>query len=241
MGPIKIGVDLGQKHDYSAIVVAELVEERKDNYEVRSMQRLPLNTPYPQVAHRLIEVRDKVRSKANSKNGPEILVDATGLGQPVVDMIQQNGVSVTSVLLTGGEKAVLKEGSWHIAKSALVCRLQVLLQDRRLKFSKHHPLAEAMIDELLNFEIKVSQGGQDTYGAFKTGAHDDLVVALGLACWRLWRPSRSCVDVYCPGWRERISASRKTALQPTVQKTKETPSGGLTREERLVEFRKAIT
>lgn len=39
--------------------------------------------------------------------------------------------------------------------------------------------AEAMQEELLNYEIKISDAGHDTYGAFKTGKHDDLVTALG--------------------------------------------------------------
>jgi hypothetical protein len=40
-----------------------------------------------------------------------------------------------------------------------------------------------MIEELLNYEIHVSEEGRDQYGAFKIGSHDDLVTALGLACW----------------------------------------------------------
>jgi len=35
--------------------------------------------------------------------------------------------------------------------------------------------------ELLTYEIKVSENGADTYGAFKVGTHDDLATALGLA------------------------------------------------------------
>jgi hypothetical protein len=39
-----------------------------------------------------------------------------------------------------------------------------------------------MIAELQNFEIHVSESGKESYDA-RTGAHDDLVVSLGLACW----------------------------------------------------------
>ena len=41
--------------------------------------------------------------------------------------------------------------------------------------------AEATRQELLDYEIRVSEDGHDSYGAFKTGKHDDLVTALGLA------------------------------------------------------------
>jgi hypothetical protein len=43
------------------------------------------------------------------------------------------------------------------------------------------PEAAAMREELLDYEIKVSEDANERYGAFKVGAHDDLVTALGLA------------------------------------------------------------
>jgi hypothetical protein len=53
--------------------------------------------------------------------------------------------------------------------------------------------AGSRADELVNYEIKVSEGGMDVYGAFRVGTHDDLVTALGLAVqgdprprWRAW-------------------------------------------------------
>jgi hypothetical protein len=33
----------------------------------------------------------------------------------------------------------------------------------------------------LEYEVRVSDDGHDRYGAFRTGKHDDLVTALGLA------------------------------------------------------------
>jgi hypothetical protein len=41
--------------------------------------------------------------------------------------------------------------------------------------------AEATRAELLDYEIRVSEDGHDSCGAFRTGKHDDLVTALGLA------------------------------------------------------------
>ena len=35
--------------------------------------------------------------------------------------------------------------------------------------------------ELLDYEIRVTEDANDHYGAFRVGAHDDLVTALGLA------------------------------------------------------------
>jgi hypothetical protein len=38
-----------------------------------------------------------------------------------------------------------------------------------------------MKDELLDYEIRISEDANERYGAFKVGTHDDLVTALGLA------------------------------------------------------------
>lgn len=39
-----------------------------------------------------------------------------------------------------------------------------------------------LAQELQDFEIRVNENANLVSGAFRTGAHDDLVVALGLSC-----------------------------------------------------------
>jgi hypothetical protein len=61
----------------------------------------------------------------------------------------------------------------------LVSRLQMLLQIRRL----HLPVtseAIALTRELQDYQIKVSERGHASFNA-RQGAHDDLVIALGLS------------------------------------------------------------
>lgn len=41
--------------------------------------------------------------------------------------------------------------------------------------------ARQLAKELLDYEIRVDELADDLYGAFKVGAHDDLVTAVGLA------------------------------------------------------------
>lgn len=49
--------------------------------------------------------------------------------------------------------------------------------------------AETLAEELLDYEIRVDQDANDRYGAFRVGAHDDLVTALGLAVQLDYRPA----------------------------------------------------
>ncbi len=198
MGPplIYVGVDLGQKRDPTAIVVTELVEEwpepdpwtprhlrrpRQSYYAVRFLTRLPLGTPYTQVVDQLQEIVARIKERA-PKAFVRVVLDATGVGQPVLDLVRERlkDVAVTGVILGAGERAELGLPEARVGKAYLVSRLQVLLQTGRLRLPRT-PEGLALVEELLNFEIRVDQAGQDRYGAFKVGTHDDLVVALGLS------------------------------------------------------------
>ena len=67
-----------------------------------------------------------------------------------------------------------------LGKALLVSRLQVLLQSRRVHLPRTME-ARVLAQELLDYEIPVSEQANDTYGAFRVGSHDDQVTALGLA------------------------------------------------------------
>ncbi len=81
-----------------------------------------------------------------------------------------------------------------VGKAYLVSRLQALFQTGRVKLPAGHPEAAAMSRELMGYEIRVDADATDRYGAFKTGAHDDLVTALGLAV--IGEPARSGARSY---------------------------------------------
>jgi len=191
---VRIGIDVGQKVDPTAIAVME-VERRGPNQEVnyvgRHLERLPLGTSYPEVAARLRAIVAGVRERVPAAYTPgvgygpapldlRVAVDATGVGQPVVDLLAAAGVKVTPVYFTHGDRRTEERGQVTIGKAFLVSRLKTLFQTQCV----HLPTtaeAEAMQRELLDYEIRVTEDANDTYGAFKVGAHDDLVTAIGLA------------------------------------------------------------
>ena len=109
-----------------------------------------------------------------------LYVDGTGVGQPVVDLLAAAGVTPTAVYFTHGDRRTEERGQITLGKAWLVSHLQALLQTRRLHLPKTAE-AEVLAKELLDYEIRADQDANDRYGAFKVGAHDDLVTALGLA------------------------------------------------------------
>ncbi len=42
--------------------------------------------------------------------------------------------------------------------------------------------AQSLVRELQDFRVTITEAANDTYGG-RTGAHDDLVLAVALACW----------------------------------------------------------
>jgi hypothetical protein len=85
--------------------------------------------------------------------------------------------------LTGGINPSDDGIQIKLPKTQMASTLVALFDDGRVKLPKTSKEIEAMVEELLNYEIHVSEEGHDQYGAFKIGTHDDMVTALGLACW----------------------------------------------------------
>ena len=186
---ITIGIDIGQKVDPTAICVLEKVKRTDgDHYLARFLETLPLGTPYPAIAERLGQIVGGVHVQISNtpagKSRITTFADATGVGAPVVDLLRLDGVKVVACYFTHGdrrtEERVNGQEQVSIGKAWLVSRLQALLQTNRLHLPRT-PEADLLAQELLDYEIKVSEDANDRYGAFKVGAHDDLVTALGLA------------------------------------------------------------
>lgn len=181
---VVIGLDIGQKRDPTAVCVAEIHERRNEersewHFQVRHLERMPLGTPYPRVADRAGDIVAKVKLKTGST--PRLYVDATGVGQPIVDLLEEKGVKPIACYFTHGDRRVEKNSrEVVIGKALLVSRLQALLQTERLHLPR---TAEAALlaEELLSYEIRIDENANDRYGAFRVGTHDDLVTALGLA------------------------------------------------------------
>ncbi len=72
-----VGADIGQARDPTALGV---IETAADKLQVRHLERLPLGTPYPQVV-------DRIADLVGGLPGAELVVDATGVGRPIVDQI----------------------------------------------------------------------------------------------------------------------------------------------------------
>jgi hypothetical protein len=69
-----------------------------------------------------------------------------------------------------------------VPKSLLVSTLDAKLHCGELRFSNELLAAEALKDELQNFQRTVSQTGRLLF-EHRSGRHDDLVFAVAIALW----------------------------------------------------------
>jgi hypothetical protein len=180
------GLDLGQAADYTALVVAEQIEAADGNHHaVRHLERFNLGTSYPQVVRR---VTDLLQTAPLNEQTPLVL-DATGCGRPIADMFYHLS-ELVRVIITAGDQVTYDGGFTRVPKRDLVGAVQRLLQEGRLKFADL-PLRDTLVSELRSFKAKITDAANDTYGCWREGQHDDLVLALALAVWWAERPMPS--------------------------------------------------
>jgi hypothetical protein len=195
--PRFVGLDLGQARDLSGLAVLERIESPPPalpgaglephlpragsrHYAVRHLRRWPVGTSYPTVV-------DEVAREVSRPELREavVAVDQTGVGRPVVDMLRLAGLAgrLWPVTITAGHARAASADGIHVPKKELISGLQVLLQSRRLQIAKALPESRVLIEELSRFQTKITPAGSELFGAWRSGSHDDLVVAVALAAW----------------------------------------------------------
>ena len=192
-----VGLDLGQSNDYTALAVVEKTKagETGDapDLHLRYLERYPLRTPYPEMVARVAELVEDPQLRSTYVDSflgrrileePELLVDATGVGRPVVDLFKERGLRYKAITITGGNKVTSVAGGYGVPKRDLIGALEVPFHSGRLKVAAGLRLWEELRAELQTFRRKVSlTTGMDTYEHWRESDHDDLVLAAALACW----------------------------------------------------------
>ena len=164
--PFYAGLDLAQADDFTALVVLDAQPARARAVLVERFRHVSYTDAVDRVAAHLAPFRDLL-----------LLVDSTGVGRPVVDLLRLRApwLRMVPVHLHGGARIRRGDDGLHLPKRTLAQPLRALLASGRLEIPPG-PLA----DELRNFAVKIDpRTGHDRYEARR--GHDDLVVAAALA------------------------------------------------------------
>jgi hypothetical protein len=103
-----------------------------------------------------------------------VLVDATGVGDPVFDALRAAGVWAEGYKFT------------NESKGRLVENLSMAISTRSVAY----PPIQELLDELTYFEYDLTPSGNVVFGG-RSRVHDDCVMALGLALWAARPRARS--------------------------------------------------
>ena len=205
-----VGLDLGQQRDRAALAVVEYLPQRtwRMNYvtyereqeleaRVRYVRQFELGTDYLEV------VRQTVLLLRHSVfvPGTTLVVDATGVGGAVVDLLRQalrgTGllVELTPVVITGGlQVSAGKSGGYLVPKWELMEALRHGLESGRVKLASRAGQMETLRKELEGMERRVRRSGSEEVTGKRRGGGDDVAMALALALWRMLAAHRGTVN-----------------------------------------------
>lgn len=150
-----IGVDLAKVQDWTVLTVYD----RATNKQVYQDRFQKLDWPYQ---------KSRIIAAAQFYNNALCYVDATGIGDPIVDDLLRARVSVEPIKLT------------NEIKKEIVEKLSIWIDQRRIRML---PTEETLL-EFDNFTYEISRQGRIVYNA-REGYHDDIVISHGLAVWGL--------------------------------------------------------
>jgi hypothetical protein len=157
-GDYYVGVDLGQKRDYTVVAV---VEKKDSHITLRYIKRFPLGTEYTTI----LDYLKRVQEEFETVHG--FYIDQTGVGEVFVENARKHGLhNVQGIVLTMPMK-----------QEVMTCIKQMMLE-KRLHLPRDHELEIEMNGEIAEI---TSTGKTKFY--HRTGTHDDRLWALGLAAY----------------------------------------------------------
>ena len=178
------GVDLGKRVTPATLAIVESTSGRsrwdavrygwvpdgaRPERVLRYLAEFTLLTEYSEIAERVWRV-------VVAAGVTELCVDATGVGEAVVEMLRERrpagaaGVRLRPVVLTGG---LMAEGD-RVPRRELMSRLALEVEQGRLKAARGLPGWAKLLREMR---------GLDGEGRKGKGRSDDLAMAVGLALW----------------------------------------------------------
>jgi hypothetical protein len=180
--PYLVGLVLGDAQDRAALAIVDRIPgaklEAPARHRLVRVRRWPLGTPYPVVVE-AVRVRLAAAPLVGATSG--LVVDATGVGRPFVDLLGRSGlvVPVLPVVVTAGGRVMGDELGWRVPLRDLVGAVQMLQQAGRLVMAEELPEAEAMRADQRRFLERGAEGD----AAVTVARTDALVLAVALVCW----------------------------------------------------------
>jgi len=140
-----IGADIGQAVDSTALGVIENTERPA----LRHLECLPSGISYPDIVSRIETLQTSLCDSL-------VILDNTGVGRPVADMLTDRGVPFVPGSITGGKTTRCVDGVWSVPKRNLMRGLCSALETGGLQIAQGLPFVDALQAEMNDFRVTLS-------------------------------------------------------------------------------------
>jgi hypothetical protein len=206
---IFIGCDVGFSEDYTAISVVEQVIEKSEEraayervlmhergiYTVRHLERMKLPTGPDQIIARLRTIL--LDQMARNEADVWLLVDRTGVGQPLVHYIRSflageietvefaHSVQILGVHITSGFSDRIEGNTLYVPRNDLLSSAKTALGTHNLKVPRRLPFRAEFERELQAFRLdqRLKNPDDPEESLWRTQEHDDLIFAVAMPIW----------------------------------------------------------
>jgi hypothetical protein len=186
------GLDLGRRQDPSALAILERRHdstgcldrvsaefEVKLRFILRHVEAFRLGTHYFEIIRRVRKLIRDTHAHAT------LVVDASGVGAPIVEALQAARLDATLIPITitaTGRPHADPHGGYLVPRRDLISNLRILMERGLFKIPPALHAKEALMKELIN--LKDHQGNH----------HDDLAISVTLAAWQSTRGLSTLID-----------------------------------------------
>ena len=160
-----IGVDLAKVEDFTVLAVYDTTTNRQV-YQAR-FNEIDWGMQKARIA-------ETARHYNDGASPASVVIDATGLGDPIVDDLARMGIPVDPIKFTNDQKRQLIEKLVNWIELGRIHMLNI--EETRL--------------ELANFTYDISETTDRVRYEAPAGFHDDIVIAHALAVWRLFEKAK---------------------------------------------------
>lgn len=198
-GQYIMGLDPAQLRDWSALVITKRTwneDTNENHYQIEALDRKQ-HLPYNEIVDWVVKVFKDPRFWPNEEetahancigrqpritSDPEIVIDSTGVGRALWDLLRNKDVGCIGATITAGGSLDASHGVYTLGKSLMLGRFSAAWDGGRVERNPNHPLVPILEDEMAKYRVEISKSGNLSFNA-PPGEHDDLLFAAALSVW----------------------------------------------------------
>jgi hypothetical protein len=174
-------LDPAQVRDWSALAALKMYfTGKRFEYDLVAMGRKQ-GLPYDQIVSWAVETYKKQVFWENGQP-PHFILDSTGVGVAVRDMLASKGVRLKAITITAGNSLTRSGPLIHVGKPRLIGKFLGAFDAGKVHVNPALPIWPKLEREMLAFRAEMSAQGNAKFEA-EPGENDDMLFALAQAVW----------------------------------------------------------